>query len=85
MRDAMVCALLGGHAKGTNIDPTGGDPWMGGPVLITVCSRCGDQVDTNAEAMAYNEMVRKQWEEEDRVRQPDTPWPPKRRLLWWRK
>lgn len=22
------------------IDPTGGDPWMGGPVTIEVCAAC---------------------------------------------
>jgi hypothetical protein len=27
-------------------DPTGGDPWMGGPVTIVVCADCGrEQMD----------------------------------------
>lgn len=27
-------------------DPTGGDPFMGGPVLIAVCARCGRECVT---------------------------------------
>lgn len=29
------------RAETALIDPTGGDPFMGGPVLIRVCAKCG--------------------------------------------
>ncbi len=38
-------------------DPTGGDPWMGGPVAITVCRRCGLQLKPSPAAQAFNTRV----------------------------
>jgi len=33
-----------GYPKYVYIDPTGGDPALGGPVLIAVCVNCGTQM-----------------------------------------
>ena len=35
--------LFGAHRPGWN-DPTGGDPYMGGPVMIRVCRDCGQEL-----------------------------------------
>ena len=78
--------LVDGHADSVDIDPTGGDPWMGGPVMITVCVRCKAQVETSVDAQVFNERVRIEWETEN-AKQQDA-WPPKRHRNWlkfWRK
>jgi hypothetical protein len=49
------CELLGHKPK--DIDPTGGDPWMGGPVAITVCDRCGRELPHSATAKAFNDRI----------------------------
>lgn len=46
MTAALVCAATG-HDPITT-DPTGGDPFMGGPVSIVVCSRCGHELPSSA-------------------------------------
>ena len=43
-----------GH-KPIDIDPTGGDPWMGGPVAITICDRCGRELPQSESAKQFNE------------------------------
>jgi hypothetical protein len=49
------CELLGHKPK--DIDPTGGDPWMGGPVAITICDRCGRELPHSDTAKAFNGRV----------------------------
>jgi hypothetical protein len=38
MTDRLRC--LAGWPRWVTIDPTGGDPFMGGPVYIQVCAHC---------------------------------------------
>ena len=42
------------HAEAVDIDPTGGDPFMGGPVRITVCGRCGRELPLSDDAKNWN-------------------------------
>lgn len=49
---ALVCEEKG-HVP-IDIDPTGGAPWMGGPVLITICDRCGKELPHSDEANRFN-------------------------------
>lgn len=48
----LVCEEKGHVPK--DIDPTGGDPSMGGPVLITICDRCGYELPHSKEAISFN-------------------------------
>lgn len=50
------CEILG-H-KPVDTDPTGGDPWMGGPVLITICDRCGRELPKSDRANKFNAQYR---------------------------
>jgi hypothetical protein len=52
MTTALVCEISGHRPK--DIDPTGGDPFMGGPVMITVCDRCGIEMPPSPTAKAFN-------------------------------
>lgn len=45
-----------GHVP-KDIDPTGGDPAMGGPVAITICDRCGRELPHSQTAVAFNNEV----------------------------
>lgn len=58
MTTPVRCEIFG-H-KPVDIDPTGGDPFMGGPVAITVCDRCGRQLDPSRTAVAFNKKVDEQ-------------------------
>lgn len=52
----LVCEEKGHVPR--DYDPTGGAPWMGGPVLITICDRCGRELPHSDTAKAFNEKVR---------------------------
>jgi hypothetical protein len=54
--DVRACDFRG-HDP-VDVDPTGGDPWLGGPVLLTVCDRCGRQLVQSRRAEEFNERVR---------------------------
>lgn len=48
----LVCEEKGHVPR--DIDPTGGDPSMGGPVAITVCDRCGWELPHSEAAIRFN-------------------------------
>lgn len=48
----LVCEARGHVPR--DIDPTGGDPSMGGPVAITICDRCDRELPHSATAKAFN-------------------------------
>lgn len=50
-----VC-LLSGHVP-VNFDPTGGDPFMGGPVMLTKCDRCEKALPESDAARLHNQYV----------------------------
>lgn len=52
----FVCEQMGGHVP-RDIDPTGGDPFMGGPVAITVCDRCGRELEHSETAKEFNRQI----------------------------
>lgn len=84
----LACEMLGHSPK--DIDPTGGDPFMGGPVLITICARCGTELPHSDSAKAFNEWAgeerkRKEREEQDRAKakaEAQVKW--HSRKNWWR-
>ncbi len=70
---------INGH-EGEDRDPTGGDPFMGGPVAITVCKWCGDQLPASETAQEFNAEVsrrRDQVAADERARHTLAP------SRWW--
>ncbi len=73
----LVCEAQG-H-KPVDTDPTGGDPSMGGPVAITVCDRCGTELEASESAREFNAEVAARQAEEDaallawQAREPHVP------------
>lgn len=53
MNCETVC-LVTGHDP-VNFDPTGGDPFMGGPVMLTRCNRCGRDLPKSDAARLFNQ------------------------------
>ncbi len=51
----LACETKGHDPK--DIDPTGGDPFMGGPVAITCCDRCGKHLNLSDAAKEFNQQV----------------------------
>lgn len=52
----LACEFSGRHIP-INIDPTGGDPDIGGPVYITICERCGVELAMSREAIILNNHI----------------------------
>ena len=76
MSASLVCEARGHQPRDT--DPTGGDPFMGGPVLITVCRRCGVELPHSDAANAFN--AAHTFEAE-----PAKPPAPPKRHRWWQR
>lgn len=51
----LVCEAKG-HIP-VDIDPTGGAPYMGGPVAITICDRCGRELEHSETAKEFNRQM----------------------------
>lgn len=52
--DASLECLSLGHIP-VNFDPTGGDPFIGGPVMLTKCDRCGKELEKSDAARLFNQ------------------------------
>lgn len=59
---ATLYCFIGRHTR-VHIDPTGGDPDMGGPVYIPVCADCGVELTHGSDTDRMNADSEQRWQE----------------------